>query len=430
METGSKYKFSLFNSIISVGDKTDVLYNAFSDRFMLVRKGLIQGRLLESVKRTELIDNLIEGGFIVEKTLDEVEAVKQLSQRVDENEEMFNLIINPTLNCNFNCWYCYEAKTTLDMMSERILNRVKKFIQRTAAKCSSFHISFFGGEPLLGYQKVVKPLIIYANEVCKDSGTELSISFTSNGYLLTEEMILFFKENRVFNFQITLDGNRKLHNQTRCLKNGSGSYSKIIQNVILLLENEFYVTLRFNYTDKNIASFIEVVEDLQCLDKQQKSFLMISLHQVWQNVSVDLRKEVIRVMEYYNLNGFSISPPIFDNVRNSCYADKKNNALINYNGDVFKCSAVDFENAKREGLLGSDGIILWENNSLEARLKSKFKNKPCLECRLLPICNGACSQKAIEYQNYDYCILSYSEDKKDEVVLDRFCKYISEINNI
>ena len=334
------------------------------------------------------------------------------------------------MNCNFNCWYCYETKTAIQLMSTCIQERVKKFVQKTIETFPSLQMSFFGGEPLLGYRRVVKPLIKYANEVCMANGTKLSISFTSNGYLLTKEMILFFKENHVDNFQITLDGNKELHNQTRYIKKGADSYSRIMENIILLLENEIYVTLRFNYTDKNIDSFIEVIDDLEKIDKKQKKFLLISLHQVWQNVSINLREEVMRVVDFYSLKGFKISTPIFDNVRNSCYADKKNNALINYDGNVFKCTAVDFENVKREGFLASDGTIIWEHNKMETRLKSKFKNKPCLECRLLPICNGACSQKALEDQGHDYCVLSYNDDKKNEVVLDRFYKYIRNINNL
>jgi uncharacterized protein len=47
----------------------------------------------------------------------------------------------------------------------------------------------------------------------------------------------------------------------------------------------------------------------------------------------------------------------------------------------------------------------------------KFKNKPCLSCRILPICNGGCSQHAIEMSGQEYCIYDGNDIQKDIVVL-------------
>lgn len=423
-----KYKLSQFNSIISISDTVDVIYNAYSNRFMLLRKGVMKEQLKDMFDNEDLMDNLIKGGFIVDKAINEVEQVKKLSQEVDGNSTHYNLIINPTLNCNFKCWYCYESKSNRALMSMNVLQNVKKFIKNTIPLYTSFHLSFFGGEPLLGYKKIVKPIIEYTNILCKEYGTSLTISFTSNGYLIRHDMMQFLKDNHVTNFQITLDGNKDLHNQTRYQKERDDSYSTIMKNIRMLLEHGISVTLRFNYTDKNVKTLKDVADDLSSLSLHQKSLLYISFHQVWQTVNVNLEKDIKDIVEYYHSLGFKASTPIFDNVRNSCYADKKNNALINYNGDIFKCTAVDFENTQRYGVLNDEGFIIWENDSLNIRLNSKFKNEPCLKCRLLPICNGACTQKAIDFKNRDYCIFSFDEDKKDNVILGKLENYIRNIS--
>lgn len=422
-----QYKLSQFNSIVSITDTMDVLYNAYSNRFMLLRKGVMKEHLKDIASNKELVDNLIKGGFIIDQSINEIEQVKKMSQDVDNNNVNYNLIINPTLNCNFRCWYCYETKNSKALMSGEVLNNVKQFIKNTVPSYSMFHLSFFGGEPLLGYKKIVKPIIEHTNDICRDNKTKLTISFTSNGYLITRDMVQFFKTNHVNNFQITLDGNKELHNQTRYQKEGSDSYTKIMNNIKLLLENGISVTLRFNYTDKNVDTLKDVADDISNISSIQKKLLYISFHQVWQNADVDIDGKIKNVVEYFNSKGLKASTPMFDNVRNSCYADKKNNALINYNGDIFKCTAVDFENTIRDGFLNNDGTIVWENNSLNIRLNSKFKNKPCLKCRLLPICNGACTQKALDYQNRDYCILAYNEEKKDRIIIDKFENYIRNI---
>lgn len=90
-----------------------------------------------------------------------------------------------------------------------------------------------------------------------------------------------------------------------------------------------------------------------------------------------------------------------------------------YNGDVYKCTAVNFEEEKRDGYLDSNGDIIWENNSLEKRMAAKFSNKPCLECNLLPICHGGCSSKPLE-NGCNYCIFGFNEEKKMNAVMNKF----------
>ncbi len=54
----------------------------------------------------------------------------------------------------------------------------------------------------------------------------------------------------------------------------------------------------------------------------------------------------------------------------------KSHATINYNGEVFKCTARDFKTELKEGDLLDNGIINW-NNKYFQRIDSKIKNNPC-----------------------------------------------------
>lgn len=42
-----------------------------------------------------------------------------------------------------------------------------------------------------------------------------------------------------------------------------------------------------------------------------------------------------------------------------CYGDHANHFIVNYNGDLYKCSARDFTKENREGVLTSDGDLEW-----------------------------------------------------------------------
>ena len=416
-------KQSKFNSRISVTDATDLLYNAYSDRFMLIR----HDAEIPTDERAANIGEYVKGGFVVTDGADEVEAVKKMSLAEDLRDDKYMLIVNPTLGCNFNCWYCYEQKSNSTEMPEETLRRVKRCITYICTHFKKLELSFFGGEPLLKFTDIVRPLIDHASKESKAAGCGLSLSFTTNGSLITSSMIDYFEGRDVY-FQITLDGGRSVHDDTRHFKTGKGSYEVILNNICRLLKHRHGVRLRVNYTDKNVDTIADIADDVtEKTQEADRKYLCFSLHQVWQNTSVDLSEAVGRQKDAIMAKGFQVLLPLFDNVRSSCYGDKKNSMVVNYNGDLYKCTAVDFMNVKREGYLAEDGRPVWEDDSLNKRLSRKFTNKPCLECRILPICNGSCTQKYIYNEGHDFCVFGYSDKKKDEAILRKFERYIENV---
>lgn len=416
-------KHSIFNSRISISDNSDLIYNAFTNKFVIIRRHI-------NILDNDNVDKFKNFGFIVDDDFDELENIISLSKYIDNKNDYYHIIINPTLSCNFNCWYCYEEKSNKSRMTFDTLNRIKKFITYISTKNVDIAISFFGGEPLLMFENIIKSVIDHTCSECNKKNCKYTISFTSNGYLINENIVNYLKDKRVINFQITLDGSRELHDKTRHNKN-SGSYDIILNNIKLLVSNNINVTVRINYTDANLHTLNKIADDfISKFTLDSLKNIIFSFHQVWQNKNINLNYEINEVINYFNKKGMFTRIPIFDNVRNSCYGDKRNSVIINYNGDLFKCTAIDFINHKRDGYINEEGMLIWENNSLNNRLNSKFKNKPCLSCRILPICNGGCSQKALEYSNTDYCILNFDEKEKDEVILNKFIEILKKENNI
>lgn len=417
-------KQSIFNSRINITKSTDLLYNAFSDTYMLLRNNVP----VTTDHNSRNYESFVKGGFIINDNIDEIECVKKMSQEEDLRNDVFMLIVNTTLNCNLTCWYCYEQKSLTSEIKEETLSRIKSLTANICADFKKLHLSFFGGEPLLKFSKTVKPLIEYAESKSNETGCKLYISFTTNGTLLTPNVISYIK-NKEVHFQITVDGDRLSHNKTRCFKNGKGSYDIILKNIFKLLRDHHSVTIRINYTDENIDSAINLINDIKRnTNETDRNHLRIALHQVWQNTSMDLTEQVEKLKNDFLAAGIKTSLPLFDNVRSSCYGDKKNSVVVNYNGDLFKCTAIDFMNTKRDGYLDHEGNLIWENGSLNKRLNVKFTNEPCLKCRILPICNGGCSQKHLYNNGKDFCVFDFSEKKKDKVILEKFDNYITETN--
>lgn len=426
-------KYSQYNSIVRISDEFHVTYNALSDRFVILKEGMQQA--LDELPPQQLqqafpavYEELLNGGCIVKDEANETEALSQQIREIDNDPKSYALFVNPTLNCNFRCWYCYEEHIKGSNMKEEILKRTGLLMEHIAEHGKTlehFNLAFFGGEPLLCFAKVVLPLMEQFNAVCQKHGLKHSISFTSNGYLITDKMIAAFVENGVGSLQITLDGCREAHDKVRFASASAGSYDTILDNIKKLLRNRISVILRINYTAHNIADIKNIVHDLKEITPEMKPYLRINFQRVWQDGDRDdIDEEVFDNMDAFLCEDFSVTKRDIDYVRNSCYADKRHQALVNYNGDVFKCTARDFKTASRDGYLDENGEIVWENDALEKRMNARFKNAVCHTCRIAPLCAGSCSQKTMEFHK-NQCIFNYGAPEKDRVVLDRFvARYI------
>lgn len=430
----NKKKYSHYN-IDLVYENKILLYNSLTDKFLIIENFLFE--LLIASKNEDCIEeinnyhqsfyeSLLHNGFIVDKNLDEYEIIKNKIIEVDNNEEEFNIIINPTMNCNFNCWYCYEDHIKDSKMSINTIHKIKLLIDNVIAnkKIKKIYLGWFGGEPLLHYEKVMLPILDYAHSISKANNIFFESDITTNGYLIKKEMIANFKEYDLNFFQITLDGNKAKHNEVRFVNKKRGSYEEIIDNIKLLTLHEFSVNVRINFTKDTLIGLDEVSEDLQNCNKE---YLSIDMHQVWQTkkdndrtLDLEFENKIKDIKRKFTLNGYHVNNNDISHYTNSCYADKLNEVVINYNGDIFKCTARDFTKENSLGILDEQGNLKWDNTLYNLRQSAKLNNKPCKECPILPICGSGCSEFAYDHKGEDYCVYDFDLNKKRDLVLNHF----------
>lgn len=113
---------------------------------------------------------------------------------------------------------------------------------------------------------------------CKAFDAKLSIHFTTNAYLLTDN-VLKQLEGLDVSFQITIDGGKQVHDSVRKTRGGEPTYARIVEHIHQTLSHGFPVGVRFNYTAKSIPSFVDVVKDFR-ICRKSKSSLLISLFSV------------------------------------------------------------------------------------------------------------------------------------------------------
>lgn len=235
-------KYSIFNNTLTISSAYGLIYNAYTNIYVLLKIDQYHTFLNSTPNQLKehsflLYKQLLKAGCIIDNNINESQLLCERIKQVDNQQGSYILTINPTMSCNFKCWYCYETHLKRSEMSPEMLEYTKKFITKRLSKynCDMFHLSFFGGEPLLYYQNIVRPLIQHLIQESVVYNIPYSIGFTSNGYLLNDKIVEELKKYRVSSFQITLDGGKKAHNKVRYTHEGNDSYTKIVENVKKLL---------------------------------------------------------------------------------------------------------------------------------------------------------------------------------------------------
>ncbi|MFZ4671258.1 MAG: radical SAM protein [Flavobacterium sp.] len=423
-------KYSKYNSILQLSDLLSVLYNSKEDKSIIISNSKTD--LLKfspeylANQDSEIYNNLIQINAIVADDKNELQEVIELGKQIENNDEYYKLIINPTMGCNFSCWYCYESHIVGSKMSKSNVDKIIKFIDNILLEkpnLKTFDLAFFGGEPLMYYSKVTRPIIDYYRtkyEIHKNINFE--ISFTSNGYLLSDIILNhLIEKNDYKHFQITLDGNREEHNQVRVAQKEEGSYDVIIESIRRLLENGVEVVLRVNYTALTAYSVGDILNDISHFTDANKRNLSIDFHRVWQDKEevADIDEFINSIKESFENSNFRVvRNDIVENFKKPCYADRENEVVINFNGDIYKCTARDFSKENSYGFIDDNGKLNW-NDKIETWKKLKIQSKACQSCRILPLCGGGCHQINLELLGTDSCQMGYSEEKKDEIILTR-----------
>ena len=87
----------------------------------------------------------------------------------------------------------------------------------------------------------------------------LDVCFVTNGYTL-EEYVPVLQSGRIREIQVTLDGTDTIHNKRRFLKDGNGTFDKIVSGIDACLQNKLNVNLRMVIDKENIENLPELAQ--------------------------------------------------------------------------------------------------------------------------------------------------------------------------
>jgi uncharacterized protein len=129
-----------------------------------------------------------------------------------------------THNCNLRCRYCYAGDKVNRRMSSETARAALDFLAGQSESTSV--VTFFGGEPLLEFD-LIRECVEYGR---RKFDRRIEYRMSTNGTLLSPEILSFLKENRVY-FVLSIDGHREQHDRARFYADGRGSHDKIVKNL-------------------------------------------------------------------------------------------------------------------------------------------------------------------------------------------------------
>lgn len=119
-------------------------------------------------------------------------------------KEQIDLTIKPTMRCNMQCKHCFNG----DAFSHKDMLQVDQaciFMEKACQEYRKVKVIFHGGEPTLAGIGFYKDFFQYQQTLVNKYRTEFKNVITTNGLLLSEELVDLFNANNV-QINISYDG--------------------------------------------------------------------------------------------------------------------------------------------------------------------------------------------------------------------------------
>ncbi|MCI9174751.1 MAG: radical SAM protein [Lachnospiraceae bacterium] len=181
------------------------------------------------------VEELRELGYLREPYIKKLEHPATKYLNIILERKVSKILLQLTQRCNLRCLYCvYSEEKNFGTrshsnkdMSYETAKKAIDFYMEHSVDCEEKVIGFYGGEPLLKFD-LIKKMIEYCNKTFR--GNSIVYTITTNGTLLTDEIMDFLIRNHVY-ITISLDGPKAIHDKNRKLIDESGSYDIVIKNL-------------------------------------------------------------------------------------------------------------------------------------------------------------------------------------------------------
>ncbi|MGC9293038.1 MAG: radical SAM protein [Acidobacteriaceae bacterium] len=404
-----RYRPSRFNARTSTEDGRLVLYNSFTGNICVLPVASVSdaGRYLSRAGAAGPLDKLgeylLQKGYIVESTVDEEQRWDLRYGMQQFRPDILELVLLVSEECNFRCVYCSQSFRRGTMTPE-VRAGIRALVQARAKKLQALRIAWFGGEPLLGWEAIAE-LAPFFQQIARENDVSFQSDITSNGYLLTADKSRALLDWGVREFQVTLDGTVADHDQHRPLKEGGGTFHRILENLLALQAHpgEYLATIRVNFDNTNVDNLTPLIETVREHFGGDPRF-QVRFHPVgkWggpQDDQLDVcgTRDVVRHLAALRKQARSagtsaerVAPYLAPIGKNVCFAARPYSFVVGADGKLMKCTEVlDTEPANIVGQLHPDGRLELDEDAFGKWTRPYYKeDEGCSRCFFLPVCQG------------------------------------------
>jgi len=344
---------------------------------------------------------LVKNGFLIPAATDEYEQLKVRNREGIPSRECFDLILIPTLDCNFRCFYCFEEHRP-EVMPREVVERLVLWGEKNIPRYGNISLSWFGGEPLLELDTVLR-LSESLRAICQRHSVGFHNMITTNGFGLHQDVVTSLLDAGICAVNVTMDGPALWHERFRRHRDGEKTFDRIVQGIVRVTESasDARIDLRINYDSRNFDSIPDL---FHVFPTEIRGRMFVMLRQIFgdRTEGHPLPDKTRREKEIYSVaaqQGYrmSLMETLLGRKETFCYADKESSMVVNPFGDLYKCSLSKFTRESRVGRLGEKGEVEWDEERM-VRWKSVdgFDDPVCRECIYLPLCMGGCRSQRVD----------------------------------
>lgn len=296
-------------------------------------------------------------------------------------DRILELTILPTEQCNFRCVYCYETFHR-GRMHERVISGIKHLIDSRVATLDHLRIGWFGGEPLLA-RSIVLDISSYASALAQrlpqlhyDSG------MSTNGYLLTADVVEELVAVGVTDFQVSLDGPESYHDRLRRRRDGGPTFAQIWKNLLSLRDSTvaFRVNLRVHISKRNLPLMEDFVVTIGAGFGDDSRFRIFfkplarlgSIHDDSQSYFEESEARAVKARLERRLPS-ELKAVLQNASRYVCYAGRPTSFVVRSDGQIVKCT-VGLDDPENEiGFIAEDGTLKIDQSRIRKWLEGAVR---------------------------------------------------------
>jgi len=217
---------------------------------------------------------LLSSRFSPEMIINAYCEMNQILSRPIKNHENYRpprklraLCLNITHRCNLACEYCFAGKLTNEhapSMTWEVVRAAFDFLFCESEGVRKLQVDFFGGEPLLVFDRV-KEAVKYGRSLEKKFDKSIQFTLTTNATLMGDEIIDFIRENNI-SLILSLDGRKKQHDLYRRYRGGKGSFDIVLNNIERVKrrsgKNDYYIRGTFTSNTLDILSTLKFYNEM------------------------------------------------------------------------------------------------------------------------------------------------------------------------